>query len=66
MLTSQNTRFRSRFYPRKSSRLVLRQEYAMKFYAMFAFVVMMLSVLRLQSGKGILWFTLIGLSLIHI
>lgn len=35
----------------------------MKFYAMFAFVVMMLSVLRLQSGKGILWFTLIGMAL---
>jgi hypothetical protein len=63
MQSSANTRFRSRHYPRKANKVVVKQEYAMKFYAMFAAVVMMLAVLRMQSGHGILWFSLIGMVL---
>ncbi len=52
--------FRSRHYPRFSSKFRLQQEYALRYYAILTFVVMIIVILRVNAGKDPLYAGLIG------
>jgi hypothetical protein len=55
--------FRSRHYPKSVSPFRIRQEYAMRYYAALLFIVMIGSVLRIQTGHDGVYFGLVGIVL---
>ncbi len=54
------TSFKSKYYPRSSSKWLVYQEYAMRFYAFFMLVIMLGVLVKIYLGEGILWFSMIG------
>lgn len=55
--------FRSSNYPRSSQAFKVTQEYAMRYYAIFLFLVMAMVVLRLERGQETVIFGLLGVGL---
>lgn len=60
MWNNRMTSFRSRDYPRSRQRFVIQQEYALRYYAMFAIVVMIGVAIRLNAQKEVTLFGIIG------
>lgn len=54
------TSFKSRYYPANSQRIVIIQEYALRYYAFFFIVFMLLIMLRILSGKEIIFEAIAG------
>ena len=54
------TDFKSRFYPSTSQRFVIIQEYALRYYAGFFTVFMIFIMLRILSGKEIVFEAIVG------
>lgn len=52
--------FRSRDFPRRMQPFLVQQEYAIRYYAILTFLVMVAVVLRINSGRDPVWFGLIG------
>ena len=49
------TSFKSKHYPRTGQPLVILQEYAMRYYAGYALLVMIAVIIRMTSGLGVFW-----------
>lgn len=52
--------FRSNHYPRNTNLFRVQQEYALRYYAILTFVVMIVVILRVNAGKDPLWAGVIG------
>lgn len=63
MLSNRIMSFRSRHYPKATSAFRIRQEYAMRYYAVLFFIVMVGVVIRIQAGNDGLIFGGIGMVL---
>lgn len=60
MWESRKMSFRSRHYPPKRSILLIQQDYALRYYAILTFVVMIIVILRINTGKEPLVIGLVG------
>ncbi|MEM9936251.1 MAG: hypothetical protein AAF824_21685 [Bacteroidota bacterium] len=54
------TRFRSKHFPSHRNKLWMLQEFAIYYYGIFFFVLMLAIIIRVASGQSILWLGLIG------
>ena len=52
--------FRSRHYPTRKQFFLVQQEYAIRYYAVLTFLVMIVVMLRVNAGKEPIYFGLIG------
>ena len=57
------TSFRSKHFPRSRNPLVVLQEQAMRYYTVMVFFVMLGIMVRVYTGKEILWFGILGMAL---
>lgn len=63
MWDNQKMSFRSRDYPRRAQPFLIQQEYAIRYYAILTFLVMIAVMLRVNAGKDPLYFGLVGAGL---
>ncbi len=60
MWDSRKMSFRSRHYPPKRSAFLVQQDYALRYYAILTFLVMVIVMLRINAGKDPLLIGVIG------
>ena len=60
MSNNRISRYKSRHYPKSKGGFALLQEFAMQYYAIFIFVLMIFVMTRVYYQKEILWVAVIG------